>query len=62
VRGSGKGVDGTATGHSTTTINTGGPVPGGLNKMALASGLALLALAVLFIDLDRKRRNARGQE
>jgi hypothetical protein len=30
--------------------------------MVLASGLALLALAVLFIDLDRKRRNARGQE
>jgi uncharacterized protein (DUF427 family) len=62
VRGSGKGVGGTGTGHSTTTINTGGPVPGGLNKMVLASGLALLALAVLFIDLDRKRRNARGQE
>jgi hypothetical protein len=62
VRGSGKGVDGTGIGHSTTTINTGGPVLGGLNKMALATGLALLALAVLFIDLDRKRRNARGQE
>jgi hypothetical protein len=30
--------------------------------MALASGLVLIALAVLFMDLDRKRRNARGQE
>jgi hypothetical protein len=62
VRGSGKGVDGTATGHSTTTINTGGPVSSGLNKTLLASGLALLALATLFIDLDRKRRIVRGQE
>jgi uncharacterized surface anchored protein len=62
VRGSGKGVGGTGIGRSTTTIDTGGPVPGGLNKMALASGLALLALALLFIDLDRKRRNTRGEE
>jgi hypothetical protein len=55
-------VGGTGIGRSTTTIDTGGPVPGGLNKMALASGLALLALALLFIDLDRKRRNTRGEE
>ena len=32
----------------------------GMNKTLLASGLALLALAVLFVDLDRKRRNTRG--
>lgn len=60
VNGSGNGVGGTGSGHSTTTINTGGPVLAGINKTLLASGLALLALAVLLVDLDRKRRNARG--
>jgi hypothetical protein len=60
VKGSGNGVGGTGSGHSTTTIDTGGPVLAGLNKTLLASGLALLALAMLLVDLDRKRRNARG--
>ncbi len=60
VSGSGNGAGGTGSGDSTTSINTGGPVLAGMNKTLLASGLALLALAVLFIDLDRKRRNARG--
>jgi uncharacterized protein (DUF427 family) len=60
VKGSGNGVGGTGSGHSTTTIDTGGPVSAGMNKTLLVSGLALLALAVLLVDLDRKRRNARG--
>jgi hypothetical protein len=60
VKGSGNGVGGTGSGYSTTTINTGGPVLAGMNRTLLASGLALLALAVLLVDLDRKRRNARG--
>jgi uncharacterized protein (DUF427 family) len=62
VSGSGNGAGGAGSGHSTTTINTGGPVLAGMNRTLLASGLALIALAVLFIDLDRKRRNARGPE
>ena len=60
VNGSGNGAGGTGSGRSTTTINTGGPVLAGMNRTLLASGLALLALAVLLVDLDRKRRNARG--
>jgi hypothetical protein len=60
VSGSGKGVGGTGTGHSTTNINTGGPVSEGLNKTLLSSGLALIALAVLLVDIGRKRRSARG--
>jgi uncharacterized protein (DUF427 family) len=60
VKGSGSGVGGSGSGNSTTTINTGGPVVTGMNTRLLASGLALLALAGLLVDLDRRRRKARG--
>jgi hypothetical protein len=62
VSGSGNGAGGSGSGDSTTSINTGGPVLAGMNRTLLASGLVLIALAVLLVDLDRKRRNARGQE